>query len=176
MDHVGQFFSKLYTCDNPDINEIRRFMNHTKNPKTLTLQQQRECERKRKIEECEKVVRKLALNKSPGTDGLTAEFYQTFWSGISKFLMDVVNESFKAGYMGTSPREAVLTLIYKKGDRNKIKNYRPISLTNIDYKILAFTLFQRIKKVIPSIISDDQTAYVKSRYIGQNKRLIQDII
>ena len=69
-----------------------------------------------------KVVRKLASNKSPGTDGLTAEFYLTFWSGISKFLIDVVNESFKAGYMGTSQREAVLTLIYKKGDRNKIKN------------------------------------------------------
>ena len=78
--------------------------------------------------------------------------------------------------MGTSQREAVLTLIYKKGDRNQIKNYRPISLTNIDYKILAFTPSQRIKKVIPSIISDDQTAYVKSRYIGQNIRLIQDII
>ena len=76
--------------------------------------------------------------------------------------------------MGTSKREAVLTLIYKKGDRNQIKNYRPRSLTNIDYKILAFTLSQRIKKVIPSIISDDQTAYVKSRYIGQNIRLIKD--
>ena len=74
--------------------------------------------------------------------------------------------------MEISQREAVLTLIYKKGDRNEIKNYRPINLTNIDYKILAFTLSHRIKKVIPSIIS----AYVKSRYIGQNIRLIQDII
>ena len=53
--------------------------------------------------------------------------------------------------MGTSQREAVLTLIYKKGDRNQIKNYRPISLTYIDYTILEFTLSQRIKKVTPSI-------------------------
>ena len=63
--------------------------------------------------------------------------------------------------MGTLQREAALSLIYKKEDRNQIKNYRPISLTNIDYTILAFTLSQRIKKVIPSIISDDQTALCK---------------
>ena len=151
-------------------------MNHIKNPKTLTLQQRRECEGRMKLEECDQVVKKLAFNKSPGTDGLTAEFYQTFGSDISKFLIEVFNESFKVGYMGTSQREAVLTLIYKKGDRNQIKNYRPISLTNIDYTILAFTLSQHIKKVIPSIISDDQTAFVKSRYIGQNIRLIQDTI
>ena len=53
-------------------------MNHVENPKTLTLQQQRECEGKLKIEECDQVVKKLALNKSPGTDGLAVEFYQTF--------------------------------------------------------------------------------------------------
>ena len=108
LDHVGQFYSKLYTSDNPDMNKIQRFMNHIENTKTLTLRQQRECEGK---------IRKLALNKSPGTD----EFYQTFWSDISKFLIEVFNESFKAGYMGTSQREAVLTLIYKKGDRIKLK-------------------------------------------------------
>ena len=62
LDHVGQFYSKLYASD---INKIQRFMNHIENPKILTLQQQRECEGKIKIEECSQVVRKLALNKSP---------------------------------------------------------------------------------------------------------------
>ena len=86
------------------------------------------------------------------------------------------NECFAAGCLSPSQREAVLTLIFKKSNKNEIKNYRPISLTNVDYKILAFTLSQKLQQVIPSIRNEDQTAYVKNRYIVQNCRVIQDVI
>ena len=54
-----------------------------------------------------------------------------------------------------------MTLIYKKGERENIANYRPISLINTDYKILAFIMSKRMQKVLCSVIDDDQTGYIK---------------
>ena len=70
----------------------------------------------------------------------------------------------------------MLTLIFKKGDRQLIKNYRPISITNIGSKIIAKILANRFHTVLPKLISQDQTAYIKGRTISQNIRLVQDII
>ena len=57
-----------------------------------------------------------------------------------------------------------------------IKNYRPISLTNYDYKIIAFTISNRLQKVLPSLIHQNQTAYIKKKFIGDNVRVVNDII
>ena len=74
-------------------------------------------------------------------------------------------------------RRAVLSLIPKPNkDLRYLKNWRPISLLNTDYKILAKTLATRLQSVINTIISPDQTGYIKGRYIGQNLRTIIDII
>ena len=56
-----------------------------------------------------------------------------------------------------------------------MKNYRPISLTNTDYKIIAFVFARRLQTIIDKLISNSQTAYVKGRFIGLNARLILDI-
>ena len=61
-------------------------------------------------------------------------------------------------------------------DKKCFNNYRPISITNTDYKILAFVLARRVQKVLRKIISQDQTAYIKGRYIGNNYRYVIDII
>ena len=78
--------------------------------------------------------------------------------------------------MPDTMRRAAVTLLYKKGDASLLKNYRPISLSNYDYKILAFALSKRLQTVISKLISPDQTAYINARYIGNNSRFIQDII
>ena len=70
----------------------------------------------------------------------------------------------------------MLSLIYKKGDQNLIKKYRPISLATTDYKIIAFILANRLKPIMPKIINESQTGYVKGRYIGQEIRMVQDVI
>ena len=91
-------------------------------------------------------------------------------------LLILLNESFENGILPNSQRSAVLSLIFKKDDKEDIANYRlPISLTNvaIDYCILAFVLARR---VIDSILSHDQTAYVRNRYMGYNIRLVEDVI
>ncbi len=65
----------------------------------------------------------------------------------------------------------------KKYAKNRLllKNWRPISLLNMDYKILAKVLATRIQNVLLSIINDDHTDYLKGRYIGQNIRIKEDI-
>ena len=90
--------------------------------------------------------------------------------------MDVFNESHDHGTLPISQRKSVMSLIFKKGNEDDISNYRPISLTNVDYRLLAFTLAERMQKVISDIVSSDQTAYIKARYIGTNIRLVSDVI
>jgi hypothetical protein len=58
----------------------------------------------------------------------------------------------------------------------KLDNYRPISLLNVDIKLLSYTLAQRLKKILPKLINENQTGYIKNKFIGLSLRQIQDII
>jgi hypothetical protein len=75
-----------------------------------------------------------------------------------------------------SQRSSVLALLFKKGDPLLLDNFRPISLLNVDLKILSHVLAQRLKKILSKLINEDQTGYIKNRFIGFNLRQIQDII
>ena len=121
-------------------------------------------------------LNKMKKNKSPGLDGITTEFCQKFWPLIGNLLVDIYNQSHDTGSLPDSLRKSVMSLIYKKDDEDDIRNYRPISLTNVDYRIFAFTLAERMQKVLGDIVSNDQTAYLKVRYMGTNIRLVGDII
>ena len=77
--------------------------------------------------------------------------------------------------LSASQRQAVIKLLGKKGkDKRYIKNWRPISLLNIDTKILTKTIASKLKKVLPKIIKPDQTAYVENRFIGESVRLFSE--
>ena len=115
-------------------------------------------------------------NKSPGSDGLPIEFYVTFWNDLKDIVVDVLNVSYGKGQMSISQRRAIITLMFKKGDPDLLKNWRPVSLLNSDYKIAAYVIANRIQKVLPKIINLDQAGYIKNRYIGSNIRLISDVI
>jgi hypothetical protein len=81
------------------------------------------------------------------------------------------------GELSTEQKRGVINLIPKKEkDIRQLKNWRPISLLNTDYKILTKTLATRLKKVLPDVINDDQVAYLKDRFIGQNIRTIIDVM
>ena len=81
------------------------------------------------------------------------------------------------GCLADSHRRAVITLLHKQGkDPLEIKNYRPISLLNIDYKIMTKSIANRINPILGRIISPEQTGFIRNRYIGENIRLVSDII
>ena len=128
-------------------------------------------------EELDVALRKMKLNKSPGSDGLTVEFYRAFWEDLSKLLLSSLNYSFNEGSLSKEQRRGIICLLPKKaGDRHKISNWRPISLLNVDYKILTKLLASRMQLFLTDIIYSYQTGFLKGRYIGTNIRLAEDII
>lgn len=135
-----------------------------------------ECDTELTLEECGKALKDLANNKAPGTDGFTANFLKFFWKDIKHHLFNSFMYSFKNGQLSLDQRRAILTLLPKAGkDIRWLKNWRPLSLLNTDYKILAKLFASRLQKVLPKLISEDQVAYIKDRYIGENVRKIIDI-
>jgi len=79
--------------------------------------------------------------------------------------------------LSISPRRGKILLIQKKSkDKTILENLRPISLLNVDYKILTKVIAKRIEKVLPTSINPDQTGYVKGHYTDENVRLIYDLI
>ncbi|VDI15400.1 blast:LINE-1 retrotransposable element ORF2 protein [Mytilus galloprovincialis] len=84
--------------------------------------------------------------------------------------------AMKKKELTNSQKLGLITLIYKKNDPLNLDNYRPITLLNVDTKIIAYSLAQRLKPILHKIIHSDQNGYVKNRYIGFNIRQIQDII
>ena len=119
----------------------------------------------------------MGNNKSPGNDGLSKEFYICFFNEIHSYLLQALNMSFREGQLSSSQRQAVIVLIKKKDkDKRFLKNWRPISLINVDAKIASKAIALRIKKVIGNLVHCDQTAYEYKRNIGESVRLINDIM
>ena len=103
--------------------------------------------------------------------------YNFFWDDIKDFLVNSINFAYDKKEFSISQRQAIIKVIEKKNsDKRYIKNWRPISLLNVDYKIASKALAERLKKVLPKLVSHDQTAYIKNRFIGETGRLISDII
>ena len=122
-------------------------------------------------------LKSMQNNKTPGNDGLTKEFYEAFWNEIKHVFLKSLKQAKEKGQLSISQRQAVIKLIEKKDrDKRYIKNWRPISLLNVDTKIISKALAAKLKKVLPTIISSNQTAYVNKRCISKSGRLISDII
>ena len=116
-------------------------------------------------------------NKSPGNDGLTKDFYCTFWNEIKNIFIKSLRESKSLKALSTSQREAIIRLIEKPNkDKQFFSNWRPISLLNVDQKLISKMLAARLKKFLPFLIEPGQTAYFNGRFLGESGRLIADII
>ena len=124
-----------------------------------------------------KSLKAFKNGKTPGIDGLNAELYNFFWPDIKQFLQASINYSLEHATLSIAHRMAIISLL-PKGDKDRLylKNWRPISLLNVDYKILAKALANRLIEFLPQLIDEDQTGYVKERLIGNNIRIIEDIM
>ena len=134
------------------------------------------CDQDITLEECGKSLRDLPNNKAPGSDGFTADFYKFFWLDIKSFVCNSFQYAYQHGILSIDQRRAVLTLLPKANkDIRFLKNWRPLSLLNTDYKILTKLLANRLQRVLPYLISEDQAGCLKNRFIGENIRKIIDI-
>ena len=131
------------------------------------------CEGPLSVQEVRSALEGMARGKSPGSDGLPMEFYLTFWDIIGTDLTTVLNDSLDRAL---SQRTALISLIFKKGDRLEHKNWRPISLLNVDYKICTRTVAGRLLNVLHHVILPNQTCGVRGRFIGENVTLLRDVV
>ena len=175
MNELESFYFNLYSEENSG--HSSSFLDDVKEFLTLTEEIRNSCEGKIEYNECFKVLQSFQKNKTPGNDGLTIEFYVAFWPLIGKHLVDCVNYSFEFGELSISQKQAIITLVEKKGkDKRLIKNWRPISLINVDTKIISKVLASRLEKVLPKLIHPNQNAFVKGRSIFDAVRSIDDIV
>ena len=143
---------------------------------TLTSEDQEKCEGILTLSECYEALSEMSTNKSPGADGLPVEFYRRFWSSLGHDLVEVLNYSYEHGQLSDSQKQGIIRLLYKKDDPLLLKNWRPISLLNTDYKICTKVLANRLKKVLSVILSEDQTCGVPGRSIYENLFLLRDTL
>jgi len=129
------------------------------------------------INEITNAVNSMKLGSAPGLDGLTVDFYHTFWDELSPYLFKMYNFCYEMGTFRTTTSEGVIRLIPKPGKNPlHVENWRPISLLNVDYKIYSKALAIRLEKIVQKLIHRDQAGFVKGRYIGESIRTILDVI
>ena len=175
LREVKRFYEDLYKSNCIDSKHIYDYI-FSQVVTTLSQDEKQKCEGLMNLAECKKAVLSMKRNKTPGTDGLPIEFYQVFWNEIGETLVRAFNESFQEGKMSNSQRKGLITLIHKKGNRDELKNWRPVTLLNCDYKIVATVLAMRTQTVLASIIKETQVGYIKGRLGGFNVRIVQDVI
>ena len=178
LDKQKKFYESIYQSKESD-EDIPQGSNFLKAELVTPLspEDQKLCDGPITDAECLSAVKDFKKCKTPGTDGFPAEFYQFFWPELRTEMLASFHFAFQSGSLSISQRRGVISLIPKKNkDKSILENLRPISLLNVDYKILTKVIAKRIEKTLPKIINPDQTGYVKGRYIGENIRLIQDVM
>ena len=174
LNEQKHFYKSLFTSEDTDEREAHALLNNV--DQALNEDEKLMCDSEITEQEIFDIIKLLKTNKSPGDDGIVSEFYKEYWYLISEKFTEVLRYIFNANTLSKSQYNAVLTLLYKKGEREDIRNWRPISLLNVDYKIITKLLAERLKKVLPSIIHNDQKGFVKGRNINDANRLLQDLI
>ena len=131
----------------------------------LGHEDQKSCEVSFLKKECLEAVKSMISDKTPCTDGLPAEFYEIFWEDISSMLVSALNYAFESGCLSLTQRRGIIKLIPKKdAELYFIKNWRPITLLDTDYKIAAKAHTNRINSVLPSLIKRSNRVHEEQIY------------
>ena len=177
LNALGEHYSKLFRreCNNAD-DQIDEYLKETKLTK-LSGKQAKMLDEEITVDELGKTLMKLSNNKSPGSDGFPYEFFKVFWIEVKFFIFRSLKHGIAKGELSITQREGHITLVPKPlKPRNLITSWRPITLLNSTYKILSATIANRLKGVLSTIIHTDQTAFLKNRFIGENTRVVYDVL
>ena len=172
LEEQRAFYQRLYTRDTEVVFSIQNSTDHSL----------LECDRHMldqpiTLQECTDSLMSMKNDKTPGLDGLTVELYKKIWPKIGPLYLDNLNYCYDMGRLHRSGRKGLITLIPKKDrDTSLLKNWRPLTMLTLDYKILAKTLATRLKQCLPYLISLDQTGFMEERQISTTIRRTMDIL
>ncbi|KAI0492176.1 hypothetical protein KFK09_026442 [Dendrobium nobile] len=128
------------------------------------------------VMELKKSVFQQGNSCSPGIDGLTSSFYKYYWDIVWKDLWNAVNIFFTIGCMRKEWKDTLIVLIAKVKNPLLPSNYRPISLCQTNYKVVATMLVNRLKMCMPKLITEEQMAFIHGRSISEHCLLAQEIL
>jgi hypothetical protein len=182
MDHLSNFYKSLYapepiTKDNIDLAYCNNLYDKFVSDIQMSQEDMVDLEADITEKELFEAIKGMPVNKTPGTDGITVEFYKKFWNHIKSPFIRCIKQIFDSGELSSDQKTGIINLIPKPDkDLLQIKNWRPISILNVDYKIITKILASRLKPILPKIIHSDQCGYVLDRLIGENIRIVDDLI
>ena len=125
-------------------------------------------EREFTVWEVQKAIKEMAPLKAPSSDGMRPLFYQHYWDIIGNDVTQSVLHFLNSACLPENLNHTFITLIPKKNSPEYASDFRPISLCNVLYKIFSKVLANKIKKILPKIISEHQSAFTKSKLISDN--------
>ena len=177
---ILSLFTKNLRCKYAALEEIgpidKQYIAHNLT-ETLTEQETNELDKELSLAELSTALKNMKKGRTPGSNGFSSDFFRVFWNVLGIFLHRAFKACYLRGESLVTHRESLITLIPKSGQVNhSLKGWRPISLLNVDYKIISTAIANRFKSVISRIISPSQTAFIKGRFIGENSRLVYDVI
>lgn len=175
LNTVHSFYKGLFTSGGVDEVSMRRVLEAVE--ARVSTEDAEMCDADFTLAEIEAAILGLNLNKSPGSDGLTAEFYREFRDILAPLMLRVYVCMEEKRVVPESLAMGVLTMLYKgKGSRLKLENYRPITLLNSDNKVLAKIMANRLNKVMGSIIAPTQAYGVPGRDVVDTLCTIRDVV
>lgn len=147
------------------------------NPNKLTDVDALKLEGEMTLTELAFALKSMKNSKSPGNDGFSAEFFKFFWKDLGTYVLKSLNYAYKTGSLSVTQKQGIITCIPKQNkSRFLLKNWRPISLLNVVYKMASSVIANRLKSVLQNVIHQDQKGFISGRFIGENVRLIYDIL
>lgn len=178
LKEIGTYYENLYTSKDQNLNdiELETYLMNADIPR-LDEKEALQLEGSLTLAEASQTLKNMKNNKSPGTSGFSADFFKVFWGQLGDFVVRAVNYGLVHGELSITQQQGLIVCIPKENkSRLLLKNWRPITLLNIVYKIASGSIANRIKKVLDKLISKDQTGFISGRFIGENIRSVYDIM
>ena len=164
MDMVVDFYQELFTSSNP--NNFDTILEQI--PQVVTEEMNLELMGEFTALEVEMPLKQMAPLKSPGPDDMPPIFYQNYWSLVGNDVNDAILMYLNTGTFPPSLDHSFITLIPKVKSPEYISQYRPISLSNVLYRVYSKVLANRLKKLLPNIVSEQQSAFMTDCLISDN--------
>jgi hypothetical protein len=170
LAEVHRFYCSLYKPNPVDTEQkqstIAELLQYTVN--TITSSQLLSIERTPDEEELTKIVKSFAHNKAPGSDGLTIEVVKECWPFLKVDILELVQHFWATGTLYPELLSGIFRIIPKQLDKLRLKFWRPLTMLQIVYKIIAKLLANRLGIILPTIVSPKQTGFVPGRQILHN--------
>jgi hypothetical protein len=175
LEEAKKFYTNLYKDEPVDVMAQDEILQ--KIDKNISAANFQRLERDLTVPELKYALGKMKNNKTPGTDGIPSELYKQFQELLLPILLRVSKECELLNRMPQTQRDALIALLYKdKGEKKDLANWRPISLLNVDYKIITKALANKLQEALVDIINPNQTAGIPGRSINNNLWALRDLL